>query len=48
MGYGRSFMIRKKQSEDPLWQAPTVIFSGHEVPVMCFPATERPRRLDIF
>eukprot|EP00854_Cymbomonas_tetramitiformis_P005821 gene5821-7022_t len=26
------FMIRKKQTEDPLWQKPTVILSGHEVP----------------
>lgn len=27
----RSFMIRKKQSEDPLWRKPTIILSGHEV-----------------
>ena len=26
------FFIRKKISEDPAWQKPTVIFSGHEVP----------------
>eukprot|EP00798_Chlamydomonas_sp_ICE-L_P010114 gene10114-8015_t len=26
------FFIRKKKAEDPLWQTPTVIFSGHDVP----------------
>lgn len=28
---GRRFMIRKKQTEDPLWQKPQIVFSGHEV-----------------
>lgn len=26
------FFIRKKMAEDPVWQAPAVIFSGHDVP----------------
>jgi 5'-3' exonuclease len=26
------FFIQKKVSEDPVWQVPDIIFSGHEVP----------------
>ena len=26
------FFIRHKISEDPLWQVPTIVFSGHDVP----------------
>jgi len=32
LGAHLRFFIRKKISEDPAWQKPTVIFSGHEVP----------------
>ena len=35
------FFIRKKMSEDGAWQAPTVIFSGHEVPGACVRGTAR-------
>ncbi|GIL88258.1 hypothetical protein Vretimale_14135 [Volvox reticuliferus] len=32
LGKHLRFFIRRKMSEDPLWQKPTVVFSGHEVP----------------
>lgn len=32
LGRHLRFFIRKKMSEDVVWQAPTVVFSGHEVP----------------
>ncbi|KAJ9516840.1 hypothetical protein QJQ45_027260, partial [Haematococcus lacustris] len=32
LGKHLRFFIRRKMSEDPLWQAPTIIFSGHDVP----------------
>lgn len=32
LGAHLRFFIRKKISEDPAWQKPTVLFSGHEVP----------------
>lgn len=32
LGAHLRFFIRKKISEDPCWQQPTVVFSGHEVP----------------
>lgn len=27
-----ALQIRRKMAEDPVWQKPNVIFSGHEVP----------------
>ncbi|GLC57430.1 hypothetical protein PLESTB_001223500 [Pleodorina starrii] len=32
LGKHLRFFIRRKMAEDPLWQKPTVVFSGHEVP----------------
>lgn len=32
LGKHLRFFIRKKMSEDVVWQAPAIVFSGHEVP----------------
>eukprot|EP00887_Chlorella_sp_A99_P000906 scaffold5.g906.t1 len=32
LGAHLRFFVRKRMSEDPVWQAPTVVFSGHDVP----------------
>eukprot|EP00955_Chlamydomonas_euryale_P005229 56039-Chlamydomonas_euryale.AAC.1 len=32
LGKHLRFFVRKKKSEDPLWQSPVVVFSGHDVP----------------
>lgn len=32
LGTHLRFFIRKKMSEDSVWQQPNVVFSGHDVP----------------
>ncbi|MEW5297011.1 MAG: hypothetical protein WDW36_000248 [Sanguina aurantia] len=32
LGSHLRFFIRRKIAEDPLWQTPTIVFSGHEIP----------------
>lgn len=32
LGAHLRFFVRKKISEDPAWQKPQIIFSGHDVP----------------